>query len=371
MKRIVLGIAVAVLAVLTLAPSDADVLKPFQPAYDLISISDSAPGASGDVVQQISVPQGDHVIGHLELTLPAGWDIAKVQSGSAEPIVGTGQLQIDVDLSGVGGNPCDGVPESYPLTIFDRGDKDAPAGAETQWLVQGYFFEQFSFNVRGSAATGQTIDAFMFLVPTPRVCSPMILDLTFQGISSDNPETGGNEAGDTVLTNPGASGIYAWSVEFQSKPFSFPPEHEVTRCDQVGIGVSATDADADGIADGCDSCPATANPGQRDVDDDGVGDACDSGDFDGDGFSDRIEFFAGTDPGDDCPDNTSDNALPPDINNDTFITSADLSAVAAVIGLSTPPAPARIDFDPDPPDQAIAAGDLSRVAALIGQSCAP
>lgn len=35
------------------------------------------------------------------------------------------------------------------------------------------------------------------------------------------------------------------------------------------------DADADGIPDGCDNCPSTANTQQDDLDDDGVGDVCD------------------------------------------------------------------------------------------------
>ena len=39
--------------------------------------------------------------------------------------------------------------------------------------------------------------------------------------------------------------------------------------------VNENDADNDGIADGVDNCPATANPGQDDADNDGVGDLCD------------------------------------------------------------------------------------------------
>jgi hypothetical protein len=37
-----------------------------------------------------------------------------------------------------------------------------------------------------------------------------------------------------------------------------------------------TDADGDGVADGADNCPNTANPDQADADHDGVGDACDT-----------------------------------------------------------------------------------------------
>ncbi len=565
MKRIGLGIVLVALAVLTLSAS-AHSAKPFRPLYDLISISDATPGGNGDVVQQINAPQGDHVIGFLKFSLPTVWDIAEVQSGIDEPIVGSGQLQIDVD--------CNTSVETYSLTIFDEGRFGGdPPGTVTNWLVQGYPFEQFSFTVDDGGGS-LTIEGLIFSLSTPLVCTPMILDLTFQGISSDNPETTGtDESLRTVLTNPG-DGVYTWSLEFTSKPFSDPPEHLTTRCDQVGIGSGVvTDTDVDGIPDACDNCPSTANADQRDFDLDGIGDVCDGDqdndgvlnasdlcpdtgppgnpdpvdadgctadqldpdndgicstattspsctgvdncpgifnpgqendvhpgttkgdhcedpdfdfrpdafdncpdvfnfdqkdgdtdevgnvcdncpstangpaeagirlvgnqldtdgdglgdacdpdidddgvlnasdncpsianglaeagtpgvgnqldtdsdglgdacdpcplllDCDGDGWTDWSEVtFIGTDPDDDCADNALDDALPVDFNNDTFITSADLGTVAGVIGQGVPPAPARFDIDPDPPNQVITVGDLSRVAARIGQGCTP
>ena len=92
-------------------------------------------------------------------------------------------------------------------------------------------------------------------------------------------------------------------------------------------------------------------------------------DPDGDGFSNLLEFFVGTDPCDGCPDDPSDDANPADFNNDASFTGADLSAVAADIGQTVPPALARKDIAPDPPDGQISGADLSAVAALIGQSC--
>ncbi len=59
-----------------------------------------------------------------------------------------------------------------------------------------------------------------------------------------------------------------------------------------------------------------------------------------------------------------------DFDNDTFVTSSDLSAVAGVIGQAVPPAPSRRDIAPDTPDGFITSADLSQVAVRIGQSCA-
>lgn len=56
-----------------------------------------------------------------------------------------------------------------------------------------------------------------------------------------------------------------------------------------------TDSDRDGVADGDDNCPDTANSDQLNTDGDEQGDACDSDD-DNDGFGDSIEETEGSDP---------------------------------------------------------------------------
>jgi len=45
--------------------------------------------------------------------------------------------------------------------------------------------------------------------------------------------------------------------------------------------------------------------------------------------------------------------------------------VAGVFGQSVPPALARYDIAPDPPDGFVDITDVSRLTALFGQSCGP
>jgi Thrombospondin type 3 repeat len=557
------------LVALALVPAvtHANPAQPFQPSYDIVSLNPNTPGAHGTVVQTIRVPATDHAIGSLKYTLPAGWDIAEVQSADDLPVVGSGLLRVDVDQSGSGGPPCDSVMEQYNLTIVDTGSPVTEP--ETNWEALGFLNQPILFIVRNVAGT-QRIEAVTFQNP-PNVCAMTTLDLTFQGVSTDNPSTPvENEAGRNVLTNPGTAGPYTWTVEFKSKPLTEPGVHTAIRCDQIGVSATSVDTDADGIANTCDNCPSAANANQLnwdedslgdicdpDIDGDGVangadavqcaftplgqavdangcsqaqvdqdfdgvcdpgkssptwctgtdncptshnptqanvvhpltppgdacedpdvdgwaddvdncpdnnnpfqedgdqdglgnlcdilgcsmdpdcdndnvsdgrldpdgggpilagpdncpitpntnqlnqdadnlgnacdncptvtnqdqlnidgdsfGDACDAGDFDLDFFSDRIEYFAGTDRGARCPLSQSHNAWPPDINNNTVVdVIGDISPVAGNFALSVPPAPARHDIAPDPPNGLIdVIGDISRISNFFGQPCPP
>jgi uncharacterized lipoprotein YddW (UPF0748 family) len=59
--------------------------------------------------------------------------------------------------------------------------------------------------------------------------------------------------------------------------FEFSEDSIVNMLPQVAKSVMFLDEDDDGVRDGIDNCPATANPAQTDIDGDDVGDACQHG----------------------------------------------------------------------------------------------
>ncbi|MFP6656227.1 MAG: thrombospondin type 3 repeat-containing protein [Myxococcota bacterium] len=82
------------------------------------------------------------------------------------------------------------------------------------------------------------------------------------------------------------------------------------------------DADADGIPDVSDNCPATVNADQTDTDLDGLGDACDEDD-DGDGLADAAETNTGVFV---SSTNTGTNPLLVDTDGDGFTDPTEIAA---------------------------------------------
>jgi hypothetical protein len=97
---------------------------------------------------------------------------------------------------------------------------------------------------------------------------------------------------------------------------------------------------------------------------------CPAGDTEGDGFSDAREIYLGTDPLDACPDDTSDDAWPLDVNKDALISVvADVMNFRDRIG-ATPGALNwwhRLDFNGDSLISIV--GDVLMYRGRIGETC--
>ena len=112
--------------------------------------------------------------------------------------------------------------------------------------------------------------------------------------------------------------------------------------------------------------------GAADRDGDGIGDTCDA-DNDNDSFTDAVELYLGTDPYDNCPDNSTDDAWPLDINMDKHVTVVgDVLKYSGRIGTHGPPNPSpnwlqRLDLNMD--NSITVVGDVLKFSGKIGTSC--
>jgi len=113
-----------------------------------------------------------------------------------------------------------------------------------------------------------------------------------------------------------------------------------------------------------------------DADGDGVWDGCDTSDTDLDGYQDRTEAAVGTQPFDNCADNSSDPAWPSDINNDRFTDITDIAALTGNFGMPVPPAgpptaPDRDNVAPAQVDGFVDITDISSLTGRFGLGCGP
>ena len=96
-------------------------------------------------------------------------------------------------------------------------------------------------------------------------------------------------------------------------------------------------------------------------------------DSDGDGFTDAVELYLGTDPMDACPDNPSDDAWPLDNNMDMYVTVVgDVASYSGHIAAHGPPDPSpdwwvRLDLNTD--NYLTVVGDVAIFTGNMGTNC--
>jgi Thrombospondin type 3 repeat len=326
------------------AEGDASATMPFDPTFDL-TVSNANPGLRANVTTVHSVPAGNHLIDSINVFIPIDWQIASGDSYPVGNVVG--------QVSGKADKGCNGSVETLtPGNLINQALAPTdPSQAEWLGIVDGTW--QLLFIVEETTQPREwQISVTLNNASMPAgMCSPQELTVTISGSASPS--------GAQVMANPTRADPYLW----EDGLLSLGGSHVVFVGDTVVIG---TDTDADGLANTVDNCPTVANPDQLNTDGDSLGNACDTDD-DNDTWSDASEGVIGTDSLLDC----GVSAWPADINNDTFVdVIGDISAVTSHFGQTVPPAPARYDLAPDPPDGFIdVISDISRMAGLFGLSC--
>jgi pimeloyl-ACP methyl ester carboxylesterase len=186
----------------------------------------------------------------------------------------------------------------------------------------------------------------------------------------------GDGAGDACDDDDDDDGIVDASDNCQ---FAANPEQEDAdanglgdACDPEGVN----DSDADGVVDNLDNCPLDINAGQENTDVDCWGNACD-GDDDNDSYNDGIETYLGTDPFDACPDDPTDDAWPPDVNNSGNVNITDIVAFRVKLNYceGNPGYDPRYDINQQvtgtcsPPAKAVNITDIVLYRTILNTSC--
>src|SRR5439155_24034694 len=129
----------------------------------------------------------------------------------------------------------------------------------------------------------------------------------------------------------------------------------------AGVSIGGTPllpaGDGDAVPDTTDNRPRSPNPSQNPP-------PCPvpANDPDCDGFGNAVEKPAGTDALVQC----GPGAWPADVNNDNIADITDVSALTANFGFAVPPAPARYNIAPDPPDGFVDITDISKEVSFFG-----
>jgi hypothetical protein len=161
--------------------------------------------------------------------------------------------------------------------------------------------------------------------------------------------------------------------------------------DDYGCSAAQVDPDGDGICNvgapsggpgncsGSDNCPLHASSDLTNTDadleasgasvvGDPLGDVCDP-DNDNDGFSDSEEEYLGTDPLDNCADDSNDDAWPMDIDNDQELSILDALLYNNKMGCEVVESPECERFDLNADGVITSVGDVLLYEGRMGETC--
>ena len=369
------GAVLTVFAVL-LAARLAGATMPYNPLFEMTGISSTAPSANANITFRTTLPAGNGLLGTYGLEIPDNsWTVAGHSNQLNGKVTVFGTLTVNLDPDGSCTNGTTGSAQNYgPFYLVDV--DPGVQGPYAKWFGTITDFNDgnpstnwyLTLTADPIGVSGFTIDGFItdvILPPGNTICTPEILTLTFCGRANPTPTAACGSGSDPVLlTNPSSAGCYLWRL------VTIDESGTMSASLQTGVSIGGTpcptptpvDSDGDGVPDSSDNCPRWPNPSQNlppwPVP---------ANDPDCDGFSTTVENAAGTNPVLQC----GYNAWPADLNNDQYSDIFDITQMTGNFGLSVPPAPARQNIAPDPPDGYVDIFDISKLGAFFARTCAP
>jgi len=376
--------------------------QPYAPTLEFVSISNSAPSANADITFRTSLPAGHHILGTYGLEV-ASWGIAGHSNQLTGDVTAVATMAINLEPDGNCNDGDTGTPQNFgPFPLLDQ--DPGPQGPHALWggVITDFADGNPSTNWTLTFVVEPSLDGFMLdtlmtdaVLPAGNtLCTPQTVTLTFCGRANpaSTATTCGSGSNQVVMTNPSLAACYVWTLVTTDES----GQHSANPQVGVPIGAASCPTPTPSPTPGATPTPtatATASPTPSptptpppgDNDGDGVpnaGDNCPwwwnptqvlppwtvvANDPDCDGFSSAVESPVGTNATVQC----GFNAWPADINNDTFSDIFDISELTANFAVSVPPAPARHNIAPDPPDGFVDIFDVSEMTAFFALTCAP
>jgi len=344
--------------------------QPYNPTFELISISNSAAGATADVTIRTSLPAGSHILGNHNVEVYS-WNVAGHSNQLNGEVTAVATMAINLEPDGNCNDGDSGSPQTYgPVPLLDQDPGGGGPHAEWFGILTDFADGNPNTNwglliVTEPSLNGYILNATMTDAVLPAgytVCTPQTVTFTFCGRANPTPTATTCGADQVVMTNPSPAGCYTWELRTRDPNL----EHMAIRKIGISIGGTPCDNDGDGVPDPSDNCPLWWNPAQN-----APPWFVPPNDPDCDGFGSALEIYLGTNHLVQC----GVGAWPADTSDNTFSDTLDLADLTSNFGDAVPAdAPDRFNLAPDPPQAPpnfIDTLDIAKMTSVFGLSCAP
>ena len=194
---------VALASLLALALTAGAALAEYSPTLKF-SLSTTKASANPEVNIVVEQEADEEELGHVTLTLPAGFNLPADEAIENGDVLGTADLTIAAGPA-CRNDGANAIPLAPAVTIpartiveQDRTDEQADRGIHAVWVVDLKPVTSIPLEVTGSVAKGWKLDGD--IPANDNTCPPLVFDGTIQAES---------DGGVPLITNPAKPGKYA------------------------------------------------------------------------------------------------------------------------------------------------------------------